>query len=243
MVEDPVGILQYCFFATPMPFFPFFSASISVHVASRTWLAHPNLLTIHHPMSLVQVSRAILAGILISIGGTAYLHVGGIPGAVLFAFGLLSIVHFRLPLFTGQAGFFLVTSLKEWRDLAIVLLFNVIGCLAVGCFLPEAYDGSDTIFSRIETGYAGCFVLSILCGIIMTVVVQAWRDGNSLLIPWGVPCFIVCGFCHSIADAFYMAAAIKFDISLVVDYLPYWFTIVLGNFVGCNIPRYLSYRI
>lgn len=194
-------------------------------------------------MSLVQASRAILAGILISIGGTAYLHVGGVPGAVLFTFGLLSIVHFSLPLYTGQAGFILVSSIVEWRNLAIVLLFNVIGCLTVGCFLPEAYDSSDLIFSRIEAGYAQCFFLSILCGIIMTIVVHGFRDGNGFLIVWGIPCFILCGFYHSIADAFYMAAAIKFDLSLVADYLPYWFTIVLGNLVGCNIPRYLSYRL
>ena len=35
---------------------------------------------------------AILAGVCIGIGGTVYMMVGGVAGAVLFAFGLLEAI-------------------------------------------------------------------------------------------------------------------------------------------------------
>ena len=41
---------------------------------------------------------AIFAGICISVGGIVNLTVGGIAGAVLFAFGLLTVVSYSLKL-------------------------------------------------------------------------------------------------------------------------------------------------
>ena len=48
---------------------------------------------------------AILAGICISIGCVVNLRVGGVAGAVLFAFGLTTVVYYGLKLYTGTAGF------------------------------------------------------------------------------------------------------------------------------------------
>jgi len=39
---------------------------------------------------------AIIAGICISIGCVVNLRVGGVAGAVLFAFGLLAVVHYKI---------------------------------------------------------------------------------------------------------------------------------------------------
>ena len=51
---------------------------------------------------------AIIAGICISIGCVVNLRVGGVAGAVLFAFGLLAVVHYKLKLYTGTAGLTIV---------------------------------------------------------------------------------------------------------------------------------------
>ena len=186
--------------------------------------------------------RSIMAGICIALGGAAYLRFEAttpIIGAVLFAFGLLTILHYKLPLYTGTAGF--ITKIKDLDDLLSILFFNSLGCWIVAALLPSTYDGADIVFNRIESGYVRCFCLAILCGIIMTLVVKAGRNGNLLLTIFGIPLFITCGFLHSIADAFYMFA-VRDDIELVQDYLiPYWLIIVIGNFVGCNIPRLLKY--
>ena len=48
--------------------------------------------------------RGVCAGAAIGIAGFAYLAVGGIFGALLFSFGLVSIYVLQLKLFTGMAG-------------------------------------------------------------------------------------------------------------------------------------------
>ena len=44
----------------------------------------------------VILPSAIIAGICISIGCVVNLRVGGVAGAVLFSFGLLAVVHYKL---------------------------------------------------------------------------------------------------------------------------------------------------
>ena len=63
---------------------------------------------IHFPL-------AILAGLCISIGCTVNMKVGGVAGAVLFAFGLTTVVYYGLKLYTGTAGF---PSLKSFSRCA-----------------------------------------------------------------------------------------------------------------------------
>jgi len=183
--------------------------------------------------------KTFLSGICISIGGAAYISVGGIVGEVLFAFGLLAIVHYKLPLYTGMAGFFDWREIDEWLLLLSTIFVNACGCLFAASLI--GLDGGDIIFSRIEAGYFLCLTRSIMCGIIMTFVVGAARQGNPLPLLLGIPSFIACGFYHSIADAFYMFSTLA-DFDLVKDYFPYWLVIVFGNFIGCNIPRMLNFE-
>ena len=60
-----------------------------------------------------------------------------------------------------------------------------------------------------------------------------------LLILFGIPLFILLGFYHSIADAFYMMVVPG---ELRTLFFGRYWTIVLGNFIGCNIPRLLKYN-
>lgn len=183
--------------------------------------------------------RSILAGICIGLGGAIFLKIGGIIGAVMFAFGLLTVVHFKLPLYTGTAGFIDLKKFKEYRDMIIILMGNIIGCFILSLLNIHGIDGTDVILTRINAGYIQCLFNSIGCGLIMTLIVQGGRDKNLLLILFGIPVFILLGFYHSIADAFYMQLV---DFKLFIDYLPYYLIIVLGNFMGCNIPRLLFYK-
>ena len=63
---------------------------------------------------------AILAGICISIGCVVNLRVGGVAGAVLFAFGLTTVVYYGLKLYTGTAGF--IRRQGDWSMLVMVLI-------------------------------------------------------------------------------------------------------------------------
>lgn len=181
--------------------------------------------------------RSILAGICIGLGGAIFLKLGGIIGAIMFAFGLLTVVHFKIPLYTGTAGFINIKDKNEYLGMLIILIGNIIGCFLLSLLNIQGIDGIEVILSRINVGYIQSFLSAIGCGLIMTLIVQGGRDKNQLLILFGIPLFILLGFYHSIADAFYFFVS---DMNL--SYLPYYLLIVLGNFVGCNIPRILKYK-
>ncbi|WP_348535427.1 formate/nitrite transporter family protein [Prevotella communis] len=85
-------------------------------------------------------------------------------------------------------------------------------------------------------GPLACFLLAIGCGFIMTTAVQFGREGKFLPLLFGVPVFILCGFTHSVADAFFFLAVPQMiSIQLLAIYLME----VLGNFIGCNLYRLL----
>lgn len=185
------------------------------------------------------IPSAVLAGIAIAIGGTVFTMVGGLAGAVLFAFGLLTVVHYGLHLFTGKAGFF--ASWKGVAQLMTVILFgNVLGCwLTAQIAQPPVVEACQTIVSgRLAAGYWMNFLLAIPCGFIMTTAVEFGRKQLFLPLLFGVPVFIMCGFRHSIADAFYYCAAALWSYELLWT----WLVIVAGNFVGCNLYRVLMYK-
>ena len=182
---------------------------------------------------------AIIAGICISIGCVVNLRVGGVAGAVLFAFGLLAVVHYKLKLYTGTAGF--IRAKGDWTMITVVLLGNIIGCALTA--LAYAYAQPDIlppdlaiVQSRLAKGPFACFLLAIGCGFIMTIAVQFGREGRFLPLLFGVPVFILCGFAHSIADAFYFLAVPEmYSTQLLLIYVAE----VLGNFAGCNLYRWV----
>ena len=183
--------------------------------------------------------RSILAGICIGLGGAIFIKLGGVIGACMFAFGLLTVVHFKLPLYTGTAGFIELNKFEEYEKMLYILFGNILGCILLSYMNIKGIDGSVIIQTRLGTSYLQCLLNAIGCGLIMTLIVQGGRDKNLLLILFGIPLFILLGFYHSIADAFYMMVASE---ELRYAFFGRYWTIVLGNFIGCNVPRLLKYN-
>jgi len=185
--------------------------------------------------------RSILAGICIALGGAIFVKLGGVIGAVMFAFGLLCVVHFKLPLYTGTAGFIELNKWQEYKKMLLILFGNIVGCFMFATLFEHTslLETSNIIQNRLDTSYIQCLFNAIGCGLIMTLIVKGGRDKNQLLILFGIPLFILLGFYHSIADAYYMCGV---DLSTRLEYLPKYGVIVLGNFIGCNIPRLLKYE-
>ena len=185
--------------------------------------------------------KSILSGVCIGLGGAIFVKFGGIVGAIMFAFGLLTVIYYKLPLYTGIAGFINIKQTNEWYNMFIALIGNIIGCYLLSLLFlnNETFDTTNIIQSRIDSGFLQSFLNAIRCGTIMTLIVHGARNGNQLLVLFGIPLFILLGFYHSIADAFY-ASLVNYQ--LLLDYMPYYLLIILGNFVGCNIPRVFSYN-
>lgn len=181
---------------------------------------------------------AVVAGICIGIAGFGNLAIGGIAGPVVFAFGLSSVVLYKLKLFTGTAGF--IQSPSELKDLMVILAGNILGCLIVGLLarvspLPIQESAAKILSGRLSAGIFQSGLLAVGCGFIMTAAVRFARQNQWLPLVFGVPLFIFAGFPHSIADAFYYLAAPFSSYSWSV--LGLYLAIVAGNFLGCNLTR------
>ena len=122
-----------------------------------------------------QIRReSLLSGILIGLGSAGYLALGGILGSVIFAFGLIGVVTFGIPLYTGKAG---VLKIDESWTLVRIWFWNVIGCILVGLLIK--YAGSDTsitnaitiVDGRFEAGWLKAMLRSIGCGLIIDLSV------------------------------------------------------------------------
>ena len=188
------------------------------------------------------LSSSILAGICIAFGGIAYLKVGGLAGAILFTFGLLTVVHYKLKLFTGTAGFF--ENKKDLYNLFLILFGNIVGTSLVALLANIAMpalvsSASEILANRMENTILSTIILGAGCGFVMTTAVTFGREGKFLPLLFGVPLFIMCGFLHSIADAFYYAVAYA---SLTIKVIPIYISIVIGNFIGCNLYRIIFFN-
>lgn len=186
------------------------------------------------------IRSSILAGFCIGVAGFGYLAEKSIIGAVLFAFGLLTVVHYGLKLYTGTAGFI---KRGEVGQLLIILGTNLIGCLIVALMvrcspMPLQETAQKILEGRLTMGPFKGAVLSIGCGFIMTTAVTFARQGKNLPLLFGVPLFIMCGFPHCIADAFYyMCVPVDYLLVNWKAILIFYICIVLGNFLGCNFYR------
>ena len=190
---------------------------------------------------------SIFAGIAIGTAGFGFLAsgvqsavYGSLVGAVLFSFGLLTVVGYRLKLYTGTAGFI---KRKEAGELFLILAGNIVGCLCMALLTrmsPMDIQGAaqKIMELRLGTGALKCGLLAIGCGLIMTTAVQFARQSQYLPLLFGVPLFIVCGFPHCVADAFYfLCVPVAFVKAHFLQVLCVYVCIVLGNLVGCNLYR------
>lgn len=177
---------------------------------------------------------SLFAGLLIGLGAYGFLALGGIPGAVIFAFGLVGVVLSGTLLYTGKAG-----VMTDIGALAKIWLFNVLGCILIGLLVlsigGEPMERAQTVVAgRLAQGPWRSFLRAVGCGLIIDISVWLYRSSKSLVpVLFGVPLFIVCGFYHSIADVVYLVGAWTWSPAI----LWYYPVIVIGNYVGCNVRR------
>ena len=198
------------------------------------------------------IRSSILAGIAIGFAGFGFLAsgvqseaYGPVVGAILFCFGLLTVVGYKLSLYTGTAGFI---RKGEVGMLCVVLLGNIFGCLCAAMLTrvsPMDIQGAaqNILELRLKTGAWRCGLLGIGCGFMMTTSVMFAREKNYLPLLFAVPLFIVCGFTHCVADAFYyLCVPVAFLKAHAWQVLGVYVCIVLGNLIGCNLYRVVLHR-
>lgn len=200
---------------------------------------------------------SVLSGVAVATAGWGYLACCGkgveVLGAVLFSFGLLTVVNYKLKLYTGTAGFVPLRYedgrsrwLKAIGELLFILSGNIFGCLLVSLLtrlspMDLGATAQGILASRLAIGPLHAGLLAIGCGFIMTTVVTFAREGKPLTLLFGVPLFIFCGFPHCLADAFYyLTVPLSYTGEHIADVLLLYPCLVAGNFIGCNLYRFIA---
>ena len=179
---------------------------------------------------------AVLAGVAIGIGGTAFLAIDNkIAGALFFAVGLYSICVHGLNLYTGKIGYLPNQKPIYLLDLLIIWLGNLAGTelagLAVRATRFASLREKATIMCAAKTAdnMGSLLILGVFCGILMYVAVDGYKKTQNPLILFAcVAGFILCGFEHCVADMYYFAIAGAWSLRAFAAIL----VISLGNSIG-----------
>ncbi len=187
--------------------------------------------------------KAVLAGACVSLGGSASLvtkPIDPVAAAFLFTLGLFATLIFDLNLYTGKIGYLVYEKPKHAAFLALVLFGNFVGTVIMGLLMSVAFDGVsiaalavETAEIKLEIPLLQVFVRAIFCGVLMFIAADGYKRMESPLLKaipvvLGVMVFSICGFEHSIADAFYFAASGSYSLEAFV-----WIMVAAaGNSVG-----------
>lgn len=197
-----------------------------------------------------QLVSAIIAGMLISMGGTVYLSQSNpVIGSFLFAIGLYTIVAFQLHLFTGKIGYAPFQKPVYVIELAITWFGNLLGAGLTALMVKNSRIGAPLVEKvigiadvKLADNFLSIFLLAFFCGMLMFIAVDCYRNvqGSTLrfigvFVP--VMVFILSGFEHVIANMYYFSLAGAWSAHCVMSII----VMTLGNAVGgMLIPLYLK---
>lgn len=183
--------------------------------------------------------KSLLAGILLSLGGYANLVASNrVLGAILFTFGLASIVQMKATLLTGE-----MSQSRNFITLSFILIGNLLGSwvaslLTFGADMVSFESIQNFINFRETLGPVGVLVRAVGCGIIVTSAIKSAKEGNWFVLLIGIPVFVLSGMLHCVADMFTYSLATFFGLFTIKLFI-YWVLTILGNWIGCNIPVWL----
>ena len=190
--------------------------------------------------------KGILAGIAISIGGFLFIktkeHTGNhVLASFLFSIGLIFVCNFQYFLYTGKICYLIDEwKNKEQLNYGIQLLFgyfgNLIGALIVALSVKYTISMPDfvktMITSKATDNWYSLIVKGAFCGILIFIAVEGFKKidnslGKYIVLFLCVGGFIISGYEHSIADAFYFFLG-----NDILSTIPALLLITLGNTIG-----------
>lgn len=184
------------------------------------------------------VSKSTLAGLLISLGATAFLTADNkIVGALLFSIGLTAVILLEANLYTGKIGY--VNSRAKLISAALILIQNLLVALVCGLIFYSTKNNicENLWLNKLTKSWHEFLFDSIGCGICIYLSVELYKKtGSIFVIVLGVLVFILSGFEHCIADIFYLSASMSFDLKSIL----YILTAIIGNSIGSLLIRFLQ---
>ena len=171
--------------------------------------------------------KSIMAGAAIALGCCLFLLAPNkVIGSILFSCGLLCVRIYKLNLFTGKIQY-MITDEYPIYYYAIVLLGNLLGVLAIAAVTWELT--MEYAFPIAKAKAAQPFIEAIMrgvgCGMLMSLA--TYKDSPIWMCLICVPAFILAGFNHCIADAYYAITGLNIGTSFIGT--------IIGNVIGGSI--------
>ena len=208
------------------------------------------------------IINSALAGICIAIGGAVLLSCQEAVafkyvGALLFSVALLCICLEGYSLYTGKICYFLDNkSKKNILRLLSCLFFNILSCSVCASVFKTnkslVFKALTMCENKLLKSPFQIFFDAFFCGILIYLAVNIYKTNKSIIgIMFCIPTFILCGFEHCVADAFYFALAntITFgkeiSTSLDIDKMIFFMAVAIaGNsFGGLFLPFLKKLRV
>ena len=165
-----------------------------------------------------------MAGMAIALGCCLYLLAPNpIIGAVLFSCGLLCVRIYKLNLFTGKIQF-MISEKYKLSYYAIVFIGNLLGVLLIWAVTYQLTWAAATpiALAKAQQSLVVATMKGIGCGMLMSLA--TYEKSPLWMCLLCVPAFILAGFNHCIADAYYALAGLKIGISFIAT--------IVGNICG-----------
>lgn len=191
------------------------------------------------------ILSSILSGIIVGLGGIVFVYCkgsfinGAIIGSFLFSFALLLIIEYKLDLYTGKICYLFKENKNYKINIIFILIGNIIGAVGIGYFISLTNNDllkltiTQIVDAKMNISLFSAFIMGFLCGVMIFFGVDiAKRSSNqffrSLIIILCIMIFILSGFEHSVANAFYYSLANIWSLNTIL----YFVIIIAGNFVG-----------
>ena len=186
------------------------------------------------------LADGMLSGLMIGIGCVVSMSCENrYLGAFLFSLGLFCIVQFQYGLYTGKVGYIFDRDKAYLGETFFTFLANAIGAgLTAGIVHLTLMDRAQaTMSAKLDDSLLSSFVLAFFCGILMFSAVEGSRRcnekknfiGGVFIVVMPIMVFILSGFNHCVADAFYYCMAGCPNPLRALCYFP---VAILGNLCG-----------
>lgn len=165
-----------------------------------------------------------MAGMAIALGCCLFLLApNNIIGSVLFACGLLCVRIYKLNLFTGKVQY-MTTDEYPITYYPLVLFGNLIGVAIIAALTFELTGAAAAplAMSKASQSFIIALLKGIGCGMLMSLATNP--DSPLWMCLICVPAFILAGFNHCIADAYYALAGWNIGTGFVAT--------IIGNIIG-----------
>ncbi len=186
--------------------------------------------------------KGILAVFCICLGCCVYLSCDNeYIGAILFSVALFIVCVMKFSLFTGKIGFILQDfSKRHTLEILVGLFGNIVGCLLLAPLvkvgLPELHDQALLLVqAKLTQTPLQTLIRAFFCGFLIYIAVYMFNHKDSTGgIILAIPTFILSGFEHSIADAFYFVLSMTFSFESIL----FIFIVLVGNSLGALVAPF-----